>query len=69
MAGRTFGYVFSQIFIEYQFGTLRTLNVISFVMPCIVLIFCIFLPRVHWRTMVGRMLEAKGNKYLQKLFK
>ena len=42
-------------------GNLRTLNIIALVMPCIVLAFCIALPRVHWKVMVGRMLEAKGK--------
>uniref|UniRef100_A0A914E9C8 Reduced folate carrier n=1 Tax=Acrobeloides nanus TaxID=290746 RepID=A0A914E9C8_9BILA len=62
MAGRTFGYLFSQFLILSNLGTYRTLNEIAFVMPCIVLVFCIFLPRVHWKVMVGRMLEAKGRE-------
>lgn len=62
MAGRTFGYLFSQFLIFFQLGNLRTLNIIALIMPCIVLIFCILLPSVNWKTMVGRMLEAKGKK-------
>jgi thiamine transporter 2/3 len=61
MAGRTFGYLFSQFLILSHLGTYRTLNVIAFIMPCIVLVLCILLPRVHWKVMVGRMLEAKGR--------
>lgn len=61
MAGRTFGYLFAQFLILSQLGDVRTLNVISFGMPCIVLVFCLFMPRVHWKVMVGRMLEAKGR--------
>jgi hypothetical protein len=42
-------------------GTLRTLNIIALALPCIVLFLCIGLPKVHWKVMVGRMLEAKGG--------
>ena len=76
MAGRTTGYLFSQFLVGGQkiviyllfgldqvlthLGTLRTLNIIAFVLPCIVLLFCVALPQVNWKLMVGRMLEAKG---------
>uniref|UniRef100_A0A915LZX2 Uncharacterized protein n=1 Tax=Meloidogyne javanica TaxID=6303 RepID=A0A915LZX2_MELJA len=40
-------------------GDLRTLNIIALIMPCSVLIICFILPRVHWKVMVTRMLEAK----------
>lgn len=61
MAGRTFGYLFSQFLILTHLGNLRTLNIIALIMPCLVLIICILLPRVQWKAMVSRMLEAKGN--------
>lgn len=60
MAGRSCGYLFSQMLIMTHLGTLRTLNIIALVLPCIVFVFAVFLPRVHWKIMVGRMLEAKG---------
>ena len=64
MGGRTFGYLTSQLIILAGLGTYRTLNKIAFVLPCIVLVFCILLPRVHWKVMVSRMSEAraKSNK-------
>ncbi|KAI1728633.1 reduced folate carrier domain-containing protein [Ditylenchus destructor] len=62
MAGRTFGYLFSQFLILSHLGNLRTLNIIAFIMPCLVFIVCVLLPRVHWKIMVGRMLEAKGRE-------
>uniref|UniRef100_A0AC34R553 Uncharacterized protein n=1 Tax=Panagrolaimus sp. JU765 TaxID=591449 RepID=A0AC34R553_9BILA len=59
MGGRTFGYLTSQFIILMGLGTYRTLNCIAFVLPCIVLIFCLLLPRVHWKTMVSRMAESR----------
>uniref|UniRef100_A0A914GW68 Reduced folate carrier n=1 Tax=Globodera rostochiensis TaxID=31243 RepID=A0A914GW68_GLORO len=61
MAGRTSGYLFAQLFVFTHLGNLHTLNVIALVLPCVVLMFCVALPSVHWKTMVGRMLEAKGR--------
>lgn len=61
MGGRTMGYLFSQFLILTQLGNYRTLNIIALILPCIVLVLCICLPRVHWKVMVGRMLEAKGR--------
>lgn len=62
MAGRTSGYLFAQAFIGLGLGTVRQLNVIAFVLPCLVLCVCLVLPRVHWKVMVGRMLEARGRE-------
>ena len=59
MGGRTCGYLLSQLIIIGGFGTYRTLNEIAFVMPCIVLVICIFLPRVSWKAIVARMNEAR----------
>jgi thiamine transporter 2/3 len=61
MAGRSFGYVASQIIILLQLGSYRTLNEIAFIMPCIVLVFALFMPRVHWKNLANRMAEAKGK--------
>lgn len=61
MGGRTLGYLASQIIILTQLGNYRTLNVIAFIFPCIVLIFCILMPKVHWKKLVDRMAEVKGK--------
>ncbi|KAL3101030.1 hypothetical protein niasHS_001490 [Heterodera schachtii] len=61
MAGRTGGYLFAQVFVLTHLGTLLSLNVVALALPCVVLLFCIALPRVHWKAMVGRMLEAKSR--------
>uniref|UniRef100_A0A914L7V7 Reduced folate carrier n=1 Tax=Meloidogyne incognita TaxID=6306 RepID=A0A914L7V7_MELIC len=62
MAGRTTGYLFAQFLVLSHLRDLRTLNIIALIMPCFVLIICFILPRVHWKVMVTRMLEAKSNK-------
>uniref|UniRef100_A0A915P4B2 Folate transporter 1 n=1 Tax=Meloidogyne floridensis TaxID=298350 RepID=A0A915P4B2_9BILA len=62
MAGRTTGYLFAQFLVLSHLSDLRTLNIIALIMPCFVLIICFILPRVHWKVMVTRMLEAKSNK-------
>nr|CAD2198246.1 unnamed protein product [Meloidogyne enterolobii] len=62
MAGRTTGYLFAQFLVLSHLSDLRTLNIIALTMPCFVLIICFILPRVHWKVMVTRMLEAKSNK-------
>ncbi|TMS35503.1 hypothetical protein L596_002894 [Steinernema carpocapsae] len=61
MGGRTFGYLTSQFIILTHLGNYLTLNQAALVMPCLVLVLCIFLPRVHWKQMVVRMNEAKGT--------
>jgi hypothetical protein len=60
MTGRTFGYVVSQMIILTKLGTYRTLNVIALILPCCALFFSILMPRVHWKSMVKRMAEARG---------
>ncbi|KAI1705547.1 reduced folate carrier domain-containing protein [Ditylenchus destructor] len=60
MAGRTCGYVFGQFLILSHISNLYTLNIVSFFIPCGAFLMCIFLPRVHWKQMVYRMLEAKS---------
>uniref|UniRef100_A0AC34FLQ2 Reduced folate carrier n=1 Tax=Panagrolaimus sp. ES5 TaxID=591445 RepID=A0AC34FLQ2_9BILA len=61
MGGRTCGYLLSQLIILGGLGTYRTLNEIAFVIPCIILVACIFLPRVHWKVMVARMSEGRSR--------
>ncbi|KAI6179066.1 hypothetical protein M3Y98_00570200 [Aphelenchoides besseyi] len=61
MSGRTLGYMASQLIILAHWGDYLTLNIIAFILPCIVLVFCIFMPRVHWKRMVDRMVEAKAQ--------
>uniref|UniRef100_A0AC35GY51 Reduced folate carrier n=1 Tax=Panagrolaimus sp. PS1159 TaxID=55785 RepID=A0AC35GY51_9BILA len=68
MGGRTCGYLLSQLIILGGLGTYRTLNEIAFVIPCIVLVACIFLPRVQWKAMIARMSEGQkriGSKQQQ----
>ncbi|KAI6238059.1 Folate-like transporter 2 [Aphelenchoides fujianensis] len=59
----TLGYLASQVIILTQLGDYLTLNIIAFCMPCFVLLFCIFMPRVHWKRMVERMVEAKRMEF------
>ncbi|KAI1709772.1 reduced folate carrier domain-containing protein [Ditylenchus destructor] len=60
MAGRSSGYIFGQFLVLSHVANLRILNIISFCIPCVVFLMCVFLPRVHWKQMVYRMLEAKS---------
>lgn len=65
MGGRTIGYLASQIIILTQLGDYRTLNIIAFIFPCAVLIFCILMPKVHWKSLVARMAEAKAARIME----
>jgi len=69
MAGRTTGYLFAQFLVLSHLRDLRTLNIIALIMPCFVLIICFILPRVHWKVMVTRMLEAKCLLFFNLFFK
>uniref|UniRef100_A0A0N5CC66 Thiamine transporter 2 n=1 Tax=Strongyloides papillosus TaxID=174720 RepID=A0A0N5CC66_STREA len=57
MGGRTTGYIVAQIIILTGMGDYLTLNKIALVIPSIVLLICICLPRVHWKHMVERLFE------------
>lgn len=60
MGGRTFGYCVSQTIILTQLGNYATLNKIALVFPCVVFLIAAFLPRVQWKNMAKRLLEADG---------
>uniref|UniRef100_A0A0K0FBH8 Uncharacterized protein n=1 Tax=Strongyloides venezuelensis TaxID=75913 RepID=A0A0K0FBH8_STRVS len=55
MGGRTTGYIVAQIIILTGMGDYLTLNKIALVIPSLVLLICICLPRVHWKHMVERL--------------
>ncbi|KHN74186.1 Folate-like transporter 2 [Toxocara canis] len=60
MAGRTFGYLLSQLIIITHIGNYLTVNQISLASPVLVLIFGLCFPRVHWKQLVQRMLDSRG---------
>ncbi|KAI6185017.1 Folate-like transporter 2 [Aphelenchoides bicaudatus] len=66
MCGRTLGYGLSQLIILTHLGNYYTLNVIAFIMPCIVLIFCICMPSVSWKRMAARIEESRVERALAK---
>uniref|UniRef100_A0A915AAJ6 Reduced folate carrier n=1 Tax=Parascaris univalens TaxID=6257 RepID=A0A915AAJ6_PARUN len=61
MAGRTFGYLLSQLIIITHIGNYLIVNEISLVPPVLVLIFGLCFPRVHWKQLVERIVDTRGT--------
>lgn len=60
MAGRTFGYLLSQLIIITRIGNYLIVNEISLASPILVLIFGLCFPRVHWKQLVDRIVDTRG---------
>uniref|UniRef100_F1L3E0 Folate-like transporter 2 n=1 Tax=Ascaris suum TaxID=6253 RepID=F1L3E0_ASCSU len=61
MAGRTFGYLLSQLIIITRIGNYLIVNEISLASPILVLIFGLCFPRVHWKQLVDRIVDTRGT--------
>ncbi|MCP9260547.1 Folate-like transporter 2 [Dirofilaria immitis] len=64
MAGRTFGYLLSQIIVITGIGTYLTVNQISLISPILVFIFGLCFPRIHWKLLVERIKIATNMEKL-----
>ncbi|KAM3720957.1 Folate-like transporter [Dirofilaria immitis] len=64
MAGRTFGYLLSQIIVITGIGTYLTVNQISLISPILVFIFGLYFPRIHWKLLVERIKIATNMEKL-----
>lgn len=60
MAGRTFGYILSQLIITTRVGSYLTINEISLASPMLVLILGLCFPRIRWKQLVHRIVEQRG---------